>query len=81
MRTISPSLSEQQSLLFYSALLHPDMLYGLNALFSALTAQQRQQLTVLDKRCVRCVANLPFLSHTTPIYTRLSLIPVIERAK
>ena len=51
------------------------------AFFSALTAQQRHQLTVLDKRCVRCVANLLFPSHTTPIYTRLSLTPVIERAK
>ena len=57
------------------------MLYGSNAFFSALTAQQRHELTVLDKRCVRCVANLPFPSHTTPIYTRLSLTPVIERAK
>ena len=38
LRTIRPSLSERQSLLFYSALILPDMLYGSNAFFSALTA-------------------------------------------
>ena len=81
LRTIRPSLSERQSLLFYSALILPDMLYGSNAFFSALTAQQQHQLAVLDKRWVRCVADLPFPSHTTPAYTRLSLTPVIERAK
>ena len=69
LRTIRPSLSEHQSLLFYSVLLLPDMLYGSNAFFSALKAQQRHQLTVLDKRCVRCVANLPFPSHTTHIHS------------
>ena len=56
------------------------MLYGSNAFFSVLSAHQRHQLSVLDKRCIRCIANQPFPSHTDPIYTRVGLIPIIQNA-
>ena len=72
--------AEQQALLFYRSLILPDMLYGSNAFFSVLSAHQRHQLSVLDKRCIRCVANQPFPSHTDPIYTCLGLIPIIQNA-
>ena len=78
LRAIRSCLTEQQALLFYRSLILPDMLYGSNAFFSVLSAHQRHQLSVLDKRCIRCVANQPFLSHTDPIYTRLGLIPIIQ---
>ena len=80
LRAIRSCLTEQQALLFYRSLILPDMLYGSNAFFSVLSAHQRHQLSVLDKRCIRCVANQPFPSHTDPIYTRLGLIPIIQNA-
>ena len=80
LRAIRSCLTEQQALLFYRSLILPDMLNGSNAFFSVLSAHQRHQLSVLDKRCIRCVANQPFPSHTDPIYTRLGLIPIIQNA-
>ena len=66
-------------MLFYTALVLPDLLYALNAFSAALTSQQQSKLAVLDKRCIHLVANQLFPAHTAPIYSRLRLIPRMER--
>jgi len=80
LRAIRGSMSERLALLFYTALVLPDLLYASNAYFSSLSSHQRNQLAVLDKRFIRCVANADVISHTTPIYRRLRQAPVLERA-
>ena len=79
LRQIRSCLAERQALLFYTALVLPDMLYSSSAFFAALTSQQRSKLAVLDKRCIRLVADQLFPAHTAPIYARLKLMPLMER--
>lgn len=80
-RSLRSCLSERQALLFFNALILPDLMYATNSYFSALTSQQRHQLQVMEKRCVRCIAQQPFPAHTGPIYTRLNIATFPERAE
>ena len=44
-----------------------DILHASNAYFASLSAHQRSKQVILDKRCIRLIANRLFQAHTVPI--------------
>jgi len=81
LRTIRSCLSEAQAKLFYTALVASDVLYASNCYFPALRTQQQQQLAIMDKRFMRCITNTPAPASTAPMYNRLKLLPILDRAQ
>ena len=53
-------------MLFYTALVLPDLICASYAFSAALTSQQQSKLAVLDKRCIRLVANQLFPAQIAP---------------
>ena len=74
-------LTVRQVMLYYSALVIPDILYASNAFLPGQSAEQRNTVAELDKRCIHCVADEHPLAHTLPLYTRLGVCPVLERGE
>ncbi|XP_065180994.1 uncharacterized protein LOC135811687 [Sycon ciliatum] len=81
LRQIRHCLTVRQAMLYYSALVIPDILYASNAFLPGLSAEQRNTVAKLDKRCIRCVADEHPLAHTLPLYTRLGVCSVLERGE
>ena len=79
LRQIRHCLTVRQAMLYYSALVIPDTLYASNAFLPGLSAEQRNTVAKLDKRCIRCVADEHPLAHNLPLYTRLGVCPALER--
>ena len=71
-------IPETLALRLYKALIVPSICYASNAFYSSLSVMQKKRLALLCKRAIRCVASVPPLTHTVPIYSRLNVQPVLH---
>ena len=54
------------------------IVYASNAFYSSLSKTDKNRLAVLCKCAIRCVASVPPLTHTAPVFSRLDVKPVLQ---
>ena len=59
----------------YYSLIHPYILYALEVWFSA-PKYLSNAISILQKRSIRCVYNLPYNSHTQYYFTESNILPI-----
>ena len=67
------SMSRALSLLYYKAVILPDILYASTSFYPLLSVTSAQPLSILCKRSVRCVMLAPPRTHSRPLFAQLGV--------